>query len=132
MPRQSRIDAPGALHHIISRGIERSVIFKDHIDHNHFLDRLGTILKETDTRCFAWALVSNHFHLLLKTGHVPIATVMLRLLTGYVVTYNRRHRRYGHLFQNRYKAILCEEDTYLLELVRYILNSRGKPFCKKR
>jgi len=120
MPRKSRIDAQGALHHIISRGIERSVIFQDDTDYNNFLNRLGTILQETDTCCFAWALVSNHFHLLLKTGLVPIATVMRRLLTGYVVTYNRRHCRYGYLFQNRYKSILCEEEPYLLELVRYI------------
>jgi len=120
MPRRSRIDAPGALHHIISRGIERCVIFQDDADYSNFLDRFGAILQETDTRCFAWALISNHFHLLLKTGLVPISTVMRRLLTGYVVVYNRRHRRCGHLFQNRYKSILCEEDAYLLELVRYI------------
>jgi putative transposase len=120
MPRKSRIDTPGALHHIIARGIERSKIFHDSKDRNNFLDRLGGIVLETETRCFAWTLIPNHFHLLLKTGHVPIATVMRRLLTGYAVTYNRRHRRHGHLFQNRYKSILCQEDNYLLELVRYI------------
>ena len=120
MPRKSRIDAPGALHHIIARGIERSKIFQDRTDRSNFLDRLGRIVRETKTSCFAWALIPNHFHLLLKTGQVPIATVMRRLLTGYAVTYNRRHRRYGHLFQNRYKSILCQEDNYLLELVRYI------------
>jgi putative transposase len=120
MPRKSRIDAPGALHHIIARGIERSKIFQDSKDRNIFLDRLGGIVLETETSCFAWALIPNHFHLLLKTGQVPIATVMRRLLTGYAVTYNRRHRRHGHLFQNRYKSILCQEDNYLLELVRYI------------
>jgi REP element-mobilizing transposase RayT len=120
MPRKSRIDAPGALHHIIARGIERSDIFKDDTDCNNFIDRLGVILPETGTICFAWALLPNHFHLLLKTGQAPIATAMRRLLTGYAVTFNRRHRRYGHLFQNRYKSILCQEDAYLLELVRYI------------
>jgi len=120
MPRKSRIDATGALHHIIVRGIERSEIFKDDIDRNNFLDRLGRIIQETKTRCFAWSLIPNHFHLLLKTGQVTIATVMRRLLTGYAVFYNRRHNRYGHLFQNRYKSILCQEDAYLLELVRYI------------
>ncbi len=62
----------------------------------------------------------NHFHLLLKTGKVAIATVMRRVLTGYAVTFNRRHHRSGHLFQNRYKSILCQEDPYFLELVRYI------------
>jgi putative transposase len=120
MPRKSRIDAPGALHHIIARGIERSKIFQDSKDGNNFLDRFGGIVRETETSCFAWALIPNHFHLLLKTGQVPIATVMRRLLTGYAITYNRRHHRHGHLFQNRYKSILCQEDNYLLELVRYI------------
>ena len=120
MPRKSRIDAAGALHHIIARGIERGKIFQDDADRNNFLKRLGEIIQETKTQCFAWVLIHNHFHLLLKTGLVPIATVMRRLLTGYAVSYNRRHRRVGHLFQNRYKSILCEEDTYLLELIRYI------------
>jgi len=120
MPRKSRVDAPEAIHHIISRGIERTKIFRDDSDRNSFLERLGGILKETKTPCLAWALMSSHFHLLLKTGQTPLATVMRRLLTGYAVTFNRRHRRYGHLFQNRYKSILCQEEPYLLELVRYI------------
>jgi REP element-mobilizing transposase RayT len=120
MPRQSRIDAPGALHHIICRGIERGQIFEDDTDRNNFVKRLGTILLETKTPCYGWALIPNHFHLLLRTGNVPVSTVMRRLLTGYAVNFNRRHRRSGHLFQNRYKSILCQEETYLLELVRYI------------
>ena len=120
MPRKARIDAPGALHHIICRGIERGKIFKDDIDRNNFVDRLSSILSETKTPCFAWALIPNHFHLLLRTANVPIATIMRRLLTGYAVSFNRRHRRCGHLFQNRYKSILCQEDLYLMELVRYI------------
>ena len=120
MPRQSRIDAPGALHHIIARGIERSEIFKDDADRENFVERFGKIMEDTETRCYAWALIPNHFHLLLKTGSAPIATVMRRLLTGYAISHNKRHQRHGHLFQNRYKSILCEEDAYLKELVRYI------------
>ncbi len=120
MPRQSRIDAPGALHHIITRGIERSIIFKDKLDREDFITRLGGILSETATKCFAWSLMSNHFHLLLQTGRVPLVTVMRRLLTGYAIKFNRRHKRHGHLFQNRYKSILCQEDSYFAELVRYI------------
>jgi REP element-mobilizing transposase RayT len=120
MPRKSRIDAPGALHHIIARGIERRKIFQDDHDCNDFLNRLGNILTETQTHCYAWALIPNHFHLLLRTGSTPISTVMRRLLTGYAGSFNRRHRRYGHLLQNRYKSFLCQEDTYLLELVRYL------------
>lgn len=120
MPRKSRIDAPGALHHIICRGIECKRIFCDDTDRNNFFERLSSILSDTSTSCYAWALIPNHFHLLLRTGRVPITTVMMRLLTGYAVTFNRRHRRHGHLFQNRYKSILCQEDPYFIELVRYI------------
>jgi putative transposase len=120
MPRQSRIDTPGALHHIIARGIERRRIFEDDRDRRSFLERLGQILEQTQTGCHAWALLPNHFHLLLRTGEAPLATVMRRLLTGHAIGFNRRHHRPGHLFQNRYKSILCQEDAYLLELVRYI------------
>jgi len=120
MPRKSRIDAPGALHHIIARGIERKSIFRDNKDRNSLLERLSDIIAGSETKCFAWSLMQNHFHLLLKTGTTSISHIMRRLLTGYAVNFNRRHRRYGHLFQNRYKSILCQEDSYLMELVRYI------------
>ena len=128
MPRKARIDAPGALHHIIVRGIERKAIFKDSLDYKNIINRLEIVLSETKTPCFAWALMGNHFHLLLRTGVVSISTVMRRLLTGYAQQFNRRHQRHGQLFQNRFKSILCEHDLYLLELVRYIhLNPlRGK------
>ena len=118
MPRKARIDAPGAVHHIMARGIERRKIFRNDDDRNEFLERLEFILSETHTPCHAWALIPNHFHLLLKTGSVPIATAMRRLLSGYAQSFNRRHRRHGHLFQDRYKSILCQQDTYLRELVR--------------
>jgi putative transposase len=120
MPRKARIDAPGALHHIIVRGIERRKIFSDDTDLDNFLDRLSAVLDDTQTACFAWALIPNHFHLLLRTGSAAISRVMQRVLTGYAISFNRRHQRHGHLFQNRYKSILCQEDAYLLELVRYI------------
>jgi putative transposase len=120
MPRKTRIDAPGALHHIIVRGIDRKKIFKNDTDRVEFLKRLSAILTDTNTDCFAWAILPNHFHLLLRTGATPIASVMRRLLTGYAIYFNRSYHRSGHLFQNRYKSILCQEDIYLLELVRYI------------
>ena len=120
MPRQARIDAPGALHHIIIRGIEGTAIFRNEHDRENFLERLSSVLLESHTPCYAWALMSNHAHLLLRTGSQAIASVMRRLLTGYAVSFNRRHRRHGHLFQNRYKSILCEEDRYLRQLVAYI------------
>lgn len=93
MPRQSRIDAPGAIHHIIARGIARRPVFIDNINHNDFLDRSGLILIRTQTPCYAWALIPNHFHLMLRAGNFPVTTVMRRLLTGYAVSYNRRHKR---------------------------------------
>jgi putative transposase len=120
MPRKARIDAPGALHHIICRGIERRKLFFNDDDRDDFVERLSRIISDSETLCYAWALIPNHFHLLLRTGNVPITTVMRRLLTGYAVSFNHRHKRHGRLFQNRYKSILCQEDPYLLELVRYI------------
>ena len=120
MPRQARIDTPGALHHVIIQGIDRTAIFRTDGDRDSFLDRLGAILAGSSTPCYAWSLLSNHAHFLLRTGRIPIARVMRKLLTGYAVTFNRRYGRHGHLFQNRYKSILCDEDAYLHELVRYI------------
>jgi len=120
MPRQARLDAPGTLHHVIGRGIERREIFTDDIDRDDFIARLSRLLTETQTLCYAWALIPNHFHLLLRTGPIPLSRLMRRLLTGYAVAFNRRHQRVGHLFQNRYKSIICQEEHYLLELVRYI------------
>ena len=120
MPRRSRIDVSGALHHIMVRGIEKGTIFRNDSDRNNFLERLEKVLQDTKTPCYAWALIPNHFHLLLRTGNVPISTIMSRLLTGYALWFNRTHQRYGHLFQNRFKSILCQEDAYLRELVRYI------------
>jgi putative transposase len=120
MPRKARIDAPGALHHVIVRGIERGKIFRSDYDRKNFLNRLGKLIPETQTDCFAWALIPNHVHLLLRTGLVPISVLMRRLLTGYAVWFNKKYRRHGQLFQNRYKSILCQEEPYLKELVRYI------------
>ncbi len=120
MPRLARIDAPGALHHIMARGMDRQKIFRSDTDRKDFVLRLGTIITQSRARCFAWALLPNHFHLLLQTGDVPLASVMRRLMTGYAVKFNHRHHRHGHLFQNRYKSYLCDKDAYFLELVRYI------------
>lgn len=120
MPRGPRLDGPGALHHVIVRGIEGRPLFLGDADRQDFLDRLAALVTETSLSVLAWAFLSNHVHLLVRTGAHPLATVMARLLTGYAGSFNRRHRRAGHLFQNRYKSILVEEEPYLLELVRYI------------
>jgi putative transposase len=102
------------------RGIEQRTIFRDNEDHEDLLTRLGIVLEETGTSCCAWALIPNHFHMVLRTGNGSISTVMRRLLTGYATSFNNRHKRHGKLFQNRYKSILCQEDTYFLELIAYI------------
>jgi len=102
------------------RGIERRKIFNDDKDRENFIERLSILLPETRTQCYAWSFLSNHAHFLLRSGPSGIAALMRRLLTGYAVSYNRRHKRHGQLFQNRYKSIICQEDAYLQELVRYI------------
>ena len=83
MPRKARIDAPGALQHIIIRGIERKKIYRDAKDKNVFLKRFGKVVLESSTACYAWALMDNHAHLLLRTGATPVATVMRRVLTDF-------------------------------------------------
>jgi len=120
MPRTARLDAPDLLQHVMVRGVERCDIFRDDNDRNRFTENLSKLLVQTGTECLAWALMSNHFHLLLRPRDTRLAPFMRRLLTGYAIYFNRRHERSGHLFQNRYKSIVCEEDAYLLELVRYI------------
>lgn len=120
MPRVARLDTPGLLHHVMIRGIERRKIFRDNNDCENLIDRLSDLLPETKTECYAWAFMHNHAHFLLRSGPKGIAALMRRLLTGYAVSYNKRHRRHGQLFQNRYKSIICQEDAYLQELVRYI------------
>jgi putative transposase len=120
MPRQARLDAPGTLHHVIIRGIEKRKIVRDRSDQNAFVERMGQMALDTHTKIYAWALMTNHAHILLKSGQQGLSKFMRRLLTGYAIAYNKRHNRYGHLFQNRYKSIVCEEDVYFKELVRYI------------
>ena len=120
MPRLARLDAPGVLHHVMGRGIEKNNIFLNNKDRNDLIGRLSMLVEQGAVEVYAWALMPNHFHLLLKTKNLPLSSSMRKLLTGYVVNFNRRHKRYGHLFQNRYKSIVCQEDAYLMELVRYI------------
>lgn len=120
MPRQARLDFPGTLHHVICRGIEKKKIVADEKDRDCFVERMGTIVEKTGTSIYAWALMRNHVHILLRSGPGGLSDFMRKLLTGYAIYYNRKHKRHGYLFQNRYKSIVCEEESYLLELVRYI------------
>ncbi len=100
--------------------MEGQRIFRNDEDRDDLLSRLKAIIPDTSTRCYAWALIPNHVHLLLRTGTTPMGTVIQRILTGFVLSFNNRHERQGKLFQNRYKSILCQEEVYFLELVRYI------------
>jgi REP element-mobilizing transposase RayT len=120
MPRGARLDAPGTLHHAMVRGIEGMAIVQDDEDRKRFVDRLGVVATVTGTSIYAWSLMSNHAHLLLRSGATGLSNFMSKLLTGYASDYNRRHKRHGHLFQNRYKSIVCEEEPYFLRLVSYI------------
>jgi len=98
IPRQARLDAPGVLHHVIIRGIERRNVFRDDDDRDDLIERLSLLLPECRITCYAWSLMSNHAHILFRTGDTPLSFLMRRLLTGYVVGFNRRHKHYGHLF----------------------------------
>jgi putative transposase len=120
MPRQARLDAPGTLHHVVIRGIERRRIVEDDQDRKNFVSRLSNLAQDTETTIYAWSLMTNHAHMLLRSGPLGLPKFMRRLLTGYSVTYNLRHQRSSHLFQNRYRSVVCDEDVYCRELVRYI------------
>ena len=120
MPRTARVDFPGALQHVTIRGIERRSIFRDDEDRRRFVGRLERVVGESGTLCLAWALMTNHVHLLLQTEGVPLPEAMARLGTGYAGGFNRRHGRAGHLFQNRYHSRLVESDAHGLLVLRYI------------
>ena len=120
MPRLARLDAPGTLHHVIVRGIEKRRIVDDRRDREALVSRIGEAATSTSTAIYAWSLMTNHVHILLRSGQEGLPRFMRRLLTGYAIGYNLRHGRHGHLFQNRYKSIVCDEDAYFTQLVRYI------------
>ncbi len=120
MPREGRLHIPGGYYHVMGRGLERRRIFNQDDDKHDFLARLGAALTASGSQCLAWAMMSNHYHLLICVGSDPLSKLMSPLLSGYASRYNRRHRRRGYVFQNRFKSILFDADSYLLELVRYI------------
>ena len=120
MPRKARVDIPGQYYHVISRGIERREIFSEDVDYADFLERFEAWLKRCGGKCLAWCLMPNHFHFLLLRGERPLSELMHHVMTGYAVNYNLRHRRCGHLFQNRYKSIICGQEEYFLQAAPYI------------
>lgn len=120
MARQKRLNITGGIYHVITRGLNGSRIFKDADDRRQFLGYLEEALLPDQARCYAWALLDNHIHLLLRMLQQPLSHLMMKLLAKYAVYFNHKYKRRGYLFQNRFKSILCQEETYFLELVRYI------------
>ncbi|TET92719.1 MAG: hypothetical protein E3J46_00930 [Desulfobacteraceae bacterium] len=120
MVRPLRIEYPGAWYHVTSRGNEKKKIYSDDQDKRRFLEILSETRNLYGVEVHAYVLMENHFHLVLMTSEANLSSFMQRFNTTYTVYYNRRHKRSGHLYQGRYKAILIEEDNYLLELSRYV------------
>ena len=120
MARPIRIQYPGAFYHIMSRGNERSDIFKNKQDYQNFLTIFSDVIERYNWQSFAYCLMPNHYHLLIKT-HKPNLSLGMRQLNGkYTQEFNIKHKRVGHLFQGRFKSVLVEEENYKNELIRYI------------
>jgi REP element-mobilizing transposase RayT len=126
MARKPRIEFDGAFYHVIVRGNQRRRTFHDDQDRESYLRRLENYRQRYRCKVYAYVLMSNHVHLLLETKRVGLSKIMQGIQGSYTQSYNRRHRKVGHLFQGRYKAILCDRDAYLLELVRYIHLNPGR------
>ena len=120
MARKPRVEFVGAFYHVIARGNRRETVFHDAGDSAAYLARLERYRQRDGLACYAYVLMSNHLHLLVETGAVPLSRTMQTLQFTYTQYYNRRYGKTGHLFQGRYQAILCDRDAYLLELVRYL------------
>lgn len=121
MARPLRIEFADAFYHVMARGNARQDIFLDDDDRQVFINNLGRVCQRFDWRVWAWCLMGNHYHLLIET-HQPTLSKGMREVNGvYTQAFNRRHQRVGHVLQGRYKAILVEQDTYLLQLARYIV-----------
>ena len=120
MARRPRVFAPGLLYHVIVRTNQRRKTFRSDDDYKAYLDRLERYRAKCHIRIYAYCLMPNHVHLLVETGSIPLAKFMQGLQQSYTQHFNRSYRKVGHLFQGRYKAIICDRDKYLLALVRYI------------
>lgn len=120
MARQSRIEIAGGLYHVIARGNQRRPVFRGPADYEAYLARLQRYEERYAFTLYAYVLMPNHVHLLLEPGRIPLSKIMQGLQETYVAYFNRAHRTVGHVFQGRYKALLCDKDRYLLALVRYL------------
>jgi len=121
MARPLRVEFPGAIYHVTSRGNARADIFLDDADRRMFLGVLTGVIDRFHWACYAWCLMTNHYHLVIETPEPNLALGMRQLNGVYTQRFNRRHERIGHIFQGRYKAIVVDRDAYLLELCRYVV-----------
>ena len=121
MARPLRIEYDGALYHVTSRGNERKLVFKDDTDRNIFLDTLHKVTQRYNWLCHAYCLMNNHYHLVIETPDGNLSKGMRQLNGVYTQTFNKRHKRVGHIFQGRYKAILIQKESHLLEVCRYVV-----------
>src|SRR4030043_2078766 len=120
MPRKPRIEFSGAFYHVISRGNQRQQIFRDRSDFLKFLELLALYKRRYAYFLYGYVLMSNHVHLLIETENIPLSKVLQGINQSYTMYFNRKYRTVGHLFQGRYKTILCDKDAYLLSLIKYI------------
>ncbi|WP_235840290.1 transposase [Citrifermentans pelophilum] len=121
MARPLRIEFPGAVYHITSRGNEQKDVFRDDKDRTIFLDILAKSCNLFNWLCHAHCLMGNHYHLIIETIDDPLSRGMRHLNGVYTQKFNWNHHRVGHVFQGRYKAILIEKESHLLEACRYVV-----------
>ena len=132
MARPLRIEFEGACYHVMARGNAHQEIFIDDADRGAFIDNLGRVAQRFDWRVWAWCLMDNHYHLLIETLRPTLSQGMREVNGVYTQAFNRRHGRVGHVLQGRYKAILVDRDSYLMELGRYIvLNPVRAGMCER-
>ena len=120
MARKPRIEFEGAFYHVITRGNQRQKIFRDEKDYKKYLEILSEYKKQYKYCLYSYILMNNHIHLLLETQDFPLSKIQQGINQRYTMYFNKKHKTVGHLFQGRYKAILCDKDKYLLSLIKYI------------
>lgn len=120
MGRRPRVHFPGAVYHVMARGVGGMDIFTDDSERTAFLATLERVRGDATASVIAYCLMGNHFHLAIQVASVSLSMIMQRLLTSYATLFNRRHDRIGHLFQRRHEAKICVNEAYLLRLIRYI------------
>ena len=131
MPRKPRLSVPGALHHVMARGIEGRPIFKSDEDRLKFLSLLAHGIAKSGFKCYAWVLMENHYHLLLRANEMPLSSFMRPLNSRYAHWFRKKSQSRGYLFQDRFKSIATQDQGYIEQLVRYIhLNPLRAGICR--